>query len=121
LGWAEDPLSPDPTKYHLGDLPALNPYDENAMEVALQLKGRLKEAMVTALTLGGDSADKALRRVLGMGCDEAIWLKDPFFEDLDPFGIAKVLSKAIKKLGNIDLVLCGRQAGDWPNSTHKHS
>jgi electron transfer flavoprotein beta subunit len=91
----------------------VSPYDENAIEVALQVKGKAKDATVTALTLGGESADQALRRALGKGCDEAIWLQDPFFEDLDSFGIAKVLAKGIKKLRSVDLVLCGRQAGDW--------
>lgn len=91
----------------------VNPYDENAIEVALQLKAKMGEATVTAMTLGGATADKALRRVLGMGCDEGIWLKDPLFEDLDSAGIARVLAKGIKKLGDVDLVLCGLQAGDW--------
>ncbi len=91
----------------------VNPYDENAVEVALQLKGKVGEATVTAMTLGGATADKALRRVLGMGCDEGIWLKDPLFEDLDSFGIARILANGIRKLGSVDLVLCGRQAGDW--------
>lgn len=91
----------------------VNPYDENAVEVALQMKGKVDEGKVTAVTLGGETADKALRRALGMGCDEAVWLKDPLFEDLDPMGIAKVLARGIKKLGKADLVLCGRQAGDW--------
>jgi electron transfer flavoprotein beta subunit len=48
-----------------------------------------------------------------MGCDEAIWLKDACWKELDSFGIAKVLAKGIRQMGNIDLVLCGRQAGDW--------
>lgn len=91
----------------------VNPYDENAIEVAVQVKEKVKDAMVTALTLGGESADKALRRALGKGCDEAIWLKDPLFEDLDSFGVARVLAKGIRKMGHVDLVLCGRQAGDW--------
>jgi len=91
----------------------VNPNDENAVEVALQLKTKVGEATVTAITLGAATADKALRRVLGMGCDEGIWLRDPLFEDLDSAGIARVLATGIKKLGNVDLVLCGLQAGDW--------
>jgi electron transfer flavoprotein beta subunit len=94
----------------------VNPDDENAIEVALQIKRLMNDTVITALTLGGESADKALRRAIGVGCDEAIWLKDPSWEDLDSFGIAKVLAKGIKQLGNIDLVLCGRQAGDWDMS-----
>lgn len=91
----------------------VNPYDENAVEVALQLKAKVGEATITAMTLGGATADKALRRVLGIGCDEGIWLRDPLFEDLDSIGIARVLAAAIRKLGSVDLVLCGLQAGDW--------
>ncbi len=91
----------------------VNPYDENAVEVALQLKAKVGEAAITAMTLGGATADKALRRVLAIGCDEAIWLRDTLFEDLDSMGIARVLAKGIRKLGSVDLVLCGLQAGDW--------
>lgn len=91
----------------------VNPYDENAVEVALQLKGKVGKATVTAMTLGGPAADKALRRVLALGSDEGIWLRDPSFEDLDSMGIARVLAKGIRKLGSVDLVLCGLQAGDW--------
>jgi electron transfer flavoprotein beta subunit len=94
----------------------MNPYDENAIEVALQVRSGLTAARAIALTLGGKSADKVLRRALGMGCDDAIWLKDPSLEDLDSFGIAKVLAKGIRKMGDADLVLCGRQAGDWDMS-----
>jgi electron transfer flavoprotein beta subunit len=91
----------------------MNPYDENAIEVALQLKDRQKEINVAVLTLGGEFSDKALRRALSMGCDEAFWLKDPLWEGLDSFGMAQVIAQGIRKIGNIDLVLCGRQAGDW--------
>jgi electron transfer flavoprotein beta subunit len=91
----------------------LSPYDENAIEAALQVKGLVPDTMVTALTLGGESAGKVLHRALGMGCDGAIWLSDHSWEDLDSFGIAKVLGRGIKKLGRVDVVLCGRQAGDW--------
>ncbi len=91
----------------------MNPYDENAIEVALQLKDRQKEINVAVLTLGGEFSDKALRRALSMGCDEAFWLKDPQWEGLDSSGMAQVIGRGIGKMGNIDLVLCGRQAGDW--------
>jgi len=91
----------------------INPYDENAIEVALQLKDRQKEINVAVLTLGGELSDKALRRALSMGCDEGFWLKDPPWEGLDSFGVAQVIARAIRKIGDIDLVLCGRQAGDW--------
>ena len=50
----------------------LNPYDENAIEVALQLKDRDKDIKVSALTMGGETSQKVLRRALAINCDEAI-------------------------------------------------
>lgn len=91
----------------------LNPYDENAVEVALQMKDGDAEVKITALTVGGEATQKVLRRALAMGCDEAIWLKDPGFEDLDSYGTANVIATGIKNAGGADIVLCGRQAGDW--------
>ncbi|MEW6673718.1 MAG: electron transfer flavoprotein subunit beta/FixA family protein [Thermodesulfobacteriota bacterium] len=93
--------------------PVLNPYDDNAIEVALQLKDRDKDIKVTALTVGGETSQKVLRRALAMGCDEAIWLKDPSFETLDSAGTAAVIARGIRQAGVADLILCGRQAGDW--------
>jgi electron transfer flavoprotein beta subunit len=91
----------------------INPFDANAVEIALQLKDREKGCTVTALTLGGETCGKALRHTLAMGCDEAIWLKDPMFAELDSSGTARVIARGIQKVGQVDLVLCGRQAGDW--------
>ncbi len=91
----------------------LSPYDENAIEVALQLKDRDKEIEVTAVTMGGEPSQKVLRKALAMGCDNAVWLKDPAFDPLDSAGTASVLAAGIKKAGGADIVLCGRQAGDW--------
>lgn len=54
----------------------INPYDENAIEVALQLKEKIGDAKVTAITLGGADTNKALRRALAMGCDQAVCLCD---------------------------------------------
>jgi electron transfer flavoprotein beta subunit len=55
---------------------------------------------------------EALREALAMGADQAILLSDPAFEGVDSYGKAYILANALRKLGNYDLVLCGRQAGD---------
>lgn len=94
----------------------LNPYDENAIEVALKLKDQDGDIQVTALTMGPDASQKVLRHAMAMGCDDAIWLKDPVFEGLDSHGTAGVIAKGIQKAGVPDIVLCGRQAGDWDMS-----
>jgi electron transfer flavoprotein beta subunit len=91
----------------------LNPYDGNALEVALQLKDRHEEIKVTVMTAGAESDQKVLRHALAMGCDDAIWLRDASFDNLDSQGTAGVLARGIQKAGLPDIVLCGRQAGDW--------
>jgi len=90
----------------------ISPFDLNALEVALQLKERAG-GRVTALSLGGEETPEALRRALAMGCDEAVWIHDPALEGVDGSGTARCLAAAIGKLEGADLVLFGRQAGDW--------
>lgn len=92
--------------------PVMNPYDAIAVEAALRIK-ESKKGKVTVLTLGDKSGDGVIRKALAMGADEAVLLSDPAFQDSDSFAIAHILSKAIGKIGKVDLVLCGRQASDW--------
>ncbi len=91
----------------------IGPFDENALEVALQLREKAGGGRITAVSMGPESAIEALRKALAVTADEAVLLSDPAFSDLDPFGTARVLGAAIKKLGGADLVLTGRQSGDW--------
>ena len=92
--------------------PVINPFDEQCVEAALRIKGT-KGGKITALTIGKEPAKDALRHALAMGADEAIILEDDAFEGSDSPGIAYILSKAIQKIGQYDLILCGRQAADW--------
>lgn len=89
----------------------ISTYDEVALEVAIQLKENVG-GRVTALTLGRKEAVQALHQALAMGADNAVLLSDANFEGLDSFGKAHVLAAAVRKIGEFDLVLCGRQAGD---------
>jgi electron transfer flavoprotein beta subunit len=50
---------------------------------------------------------------LAMGADEGVHLNDPVLFDGDGYSTAVALAAAIRKIGNVDLVLCGRQATDW--------
>jgi electron transfer flavoprotein beta subunit len=90
----------------------VSPYDQNALEVALQLKER-QGGTVTALSVGTTSAVTALRSALAMGADDAILVADPLVETIDPQRIARLLARAIRKIGQYDLILAGCESGDW--------
>ena len=90
----------------------ISPYDENALEVALQVKGQVS-GHVIVLSLGEKTAVTSIRKALAMGADEAILINDPCLEEADAFGVAAALAGGIRKLGRADLVLCGCESGDW--------
>ena len=99
-------------KVSWGDAPlVINPFDEYAVEGALQQKEALG-GTVTALCIGPESAKDALKHALAMGADEAVLVSDPALENLDTVGAAKVLAAAINKIGGADMVIFGRQTLD---------
>jgi electron transfer flavoprotein beta subunit len=89
----------------------ISTFDEVAIEVGIQLKEET-DGQVTAVTIGGPEAKEALHTALAMGADEAVLLSDPAFESADSFGKACILAAALHKIGEFDVLLCGRQAGD---------
>jgi electron transfer flavoprotein beta subunit len=118
----QDPEIP-PSKFRLdadgkkvippeGIPPVINPYDEQAVELALRIKEKCG-GKITILTIGDDSTSRVMKHALAMGADEGIILHDQIFEGSDSFSIAYILSRAIQKIKEFDLVLCGRQAADW--------
>jgi electron transfer flavoprotein beta subunit len=92
--------------------PVISVFDERAVEAALKLKDKNK-GKITVISMGTAKAADVVRHALSMGADDGFVLDDPLFENLDSFGTAYVLGKAIQKIGAYDLVLCGRQAADW--------
>jgi electron transfer flavoprotein beta subunit len=92
--------------------PVINPYDEQAVELAIRIKEK-HGGQITILTLGDQAASSVVKHALAMGADEGFLLQDPAFEGSDSFGIAYILSRAIQKIKGFDLILCGRQAADW--------
>ena len=96
-----------------GIAPVLSQFDGIAAEAALRIKEANAGSKVTVISLGADSAAAAIKQVLAMGADEGVLLNDPAFEDGDSYTTAKTLAAAIKKLGDVDAVFCGRQAADW--------
>jgi electron transfer flavoprotein beta subunit len=92
----------------------LSIFDGNALEVALKLReARGTGDKVTALCLGEKGAEEILRKSLAVTVDEAVLLVDPAFNGLDSFAKATVLAAAIRAMGQVHLVLAGRQAADW--------
>ncbi|MHC4846467.1 MAG: electron transfer flavoprotein subunit beta/FixA family protein, partial [Planctomycetota bacterium] len=93
----------------------INPYDEFAVEAALQLKEAAGEgpepSEVIIVTLGPGEATKELRTCLAMGADRAVLIKDDSSDRRDAMATANALAGAIKEL-EADLVLCGKQAVD---------
>jgi electron transfer flavoprotein beta subunit len=90
----------------------ISPFDENALEAALRIKEDM-DAKITVLSLGKKVSDTVLRKSLAAGADKLILLQDEAFEKLDSHSTAAALADVIRKIGEYDLVLTGRQAGDW--------
>jgi electron transfer flavoprotein beta subunit len=96
-----------------GVAPVPSQFDSIGVEAAMRIKDNEPDAKVTIMSMGPETARDAIKHSLAMGADEGVLLSDPLFEDLDWYQIALVLSTAVKKLGDVDLVVCGRQAVDW--------
>jgi electron transfer flavoprotein beta subunit len=93
----------------------VNPFDEYAIEAALQLKEQAGGGTVTLVTMGGDSAATALRTGLAMGADAAVLLKDAAFDGSDSLGVARVLAAAIGTMA-YDVVLLGKHGVGGDNN-----
>lgn len=88
----------------------INPYDEFAIEEGIRLKEKFG-GEVTVISMGGSRAQEALRTALAMGADKAILVSDPGLEDLDEWGAAEVLGKALSGV-SFEILLAGRVAID---------
>ena len=93
--------------------PVVNGFDENAVEAALRLKDNGDAAKITVISIGSGFVMDVMKKPLSMGADELVLIDDEALDDLDAFATATVLTEAIRKVGEYDLVLCGRQASDW--------
>jgi electron transfer flavoprotein beta subunit len=93
-------------------LPAIfNPEDLNALEMALQVREQ-HGGQVTVLTMGPPRAAEVLRQALYRGADRVILLTDRTFAGSDTLATSYTLKCAIERIGNFDLIFCGRQAID---------
>ncbi|MFH0917825.1 MAG: electron transfer flavoprotein subunit beta/FixA family protein [Candidatus Omnitrophota bacterium] len=89
----------------------INPFDMYAIEEAIRLKERFG-GKVLIITMGPPQADSALREAISMGADEGYLVCDRAFAGSDTWATSYTLAGAIKKLGQFDLIICGKQASD---------
>src|SRR5512136_3057335 len=92
--------------------PVISTFDEYAVEAALRIKEKVG-GKITALSLGINLLRDVVKKPLSMGADDLVLLEDPAFIDGDSWSTAYALAMAIRKIGQYDLILCGRQAADW--------
>ena len=90
----------------------INPLDENALEEAIRIKNSRTDVKVTAVSMGPESAVKALKEAIAMGADSAVLISGRAFAGSDTIATAKALAATIKKIGPVDLVICGERATD---------
>ena len=94
-------------------LPAIfNPEDLNALEQALQIKEQNPETKITILTMGPPRAAEIIREAVYRGADTGIVLTDRAFAGADTLATSYALSAPIRKIGEYDLIIAGRQAID---------
>lgn len=94
-------------------LPAIfNPEDLNALEQALQIKEQSPDTTITILTMGPPRAAEIIREAIFRGADTGIVLTDRAFAGADTLATSYALSAAIRKVGEFDLIIAGRQAID---------
>ncbi len=89
----------------------INPFDTYALEEGVRLKEK-QGGKVTVISMGPPQALDMLREAISLGADEAILLSDSAFAGADTYATAFTLAAAVKKLGRVDLIICGRQSTD---------
>lgn len=92
----------------------ISSFDENALEIALNLKdANSQNTHITTFTVGEPGTSIALKTALARGADEAILINDPILHHAPASHIASAIACAIKKLPPYDLILSGCVSGDW--------
>jgi electron transfer flavoprotein beta subunit len=89
----------------------INPCDLNAIEAALELRDQ-HGGVVTIVSMGPPMAEPYLQLLLAMGADHAYLLSDRAFGGADTLATSYTLAAGIRKIGKVDLVLCGEESSD---------
>jgi electron transfer flavoprotein beta subunit len=94
-----------------GAPPVIDPYGEYAVEASLKIK-EAKGGNITVLSLGNSLLREVVKKPLAMGADALILLEDEAFASGDSWSTGSALAAAVKKVGQYDIILCGREASD---------
>ena len=89
----------------------MNPDDRHALEAAVSLKESFGGS-VTAVSMGPPQAIDVVTEAMGMGADRGILLSDRAFAGADTWATSLTLGRAMERIGDYDLIICGRQAID---------
>ncbi|MCX8035853.1 MAG: electron transfer flavoprotein subunit beta/FixA family protein [Candidatus Sumerlaeia bacterium] len=89
----------------------INPFDTYAIEEGVRLREKYGGTVIV-LTMGPPQAETALRQAIEAGADEMVLLSDRAFAGSDTLATSYALAAAIRKIGSVDIILCGKQAMD---------
>ena len=89
----------------------VNPFDTYALEEGVRLREQYG-GKVTVISMGPPQTDAALREAISLGADEAILLSDNAFAGADTWATSFTLSRAVARIDEYDLIICGRQTVD---------
>jgi electron transfer flavoprotein beta subunit len=89
----------------------MNPFDNYALEEGVRLREQFGGEVI-ALTMGPPNAEAILREAIALGVDAGVLLSDRAFGGSDTWATSYALAKAIEKIGDVDLIICGKQAID---------
>ncbi len=89
----------------------INPFDMYALEEGIRIKEKTNGEVI-ALSMGPPQAESALRDAIALGCDSAVLLTDRSFAGADTWATSYTLARGIRRIGEVDLLICGKQAID---------
>ena len=105
-------IKPDSRQPVLDGLPVLfGDFDKCALEESVRIKEK-QGGKVTAVAAGSAKLKDTIKEALAIGADEAVILTDPAFQGSDTMGSARLLAKAVEKIGEYDLILLGDGSDD---------
>lgn len=89
----------------------MNPYDLYALETALKIKEHTG-GVIKVISMGPPQAKEVIKEAFTMGADEGMLLSDRKFAGADVLATSYTLSQGVRKMGNVDLIICGKQTTD---------